>query len=106
MSSILVIENYSQLDNFVLPIFANGSPTLVFNTAKATSSNKTINNLTLYGQTAKPKELFIKNDFTRIAYFLYPNALNSFSNIGAKKLTDGSTELVFLKQAKAHNLQE
>jgi hypothetical protein len=106
VSSIVVIENYSQLDNFVLPIFANGSPTLVFNTAKATSNSKTINNLTLYGQTAKPKELFIKKDFTRIAYLLYPNALNSFFNIGAKKLTDGSMELVFLKQAKAHNLQE
>jgi AraC-like DNA-binding protein len=106
VSNILVIENYDQRNDFVLPLFANGSPTLVFNTAKATSNNKTINNLTLYGQTVKPNELFIKNEFTLIAYFLYPNALNSLFNIGANELTDGSMELVFLKQAKVHNLQE
>ncbi|HXR80603.1 MAG TPA: DUF6597 domain-containing transcriptional factor, partial [Saprospiraceae bacterium] len=73
VSSILVIENYNQGNNFVLPLYANGSPTLVFNTAKATIKNKNINHLTLYGQTITPNELTIQSDFTLIAYFLYPN---------------------------------
>jgi AraC-like DNA-binding protein len=106
VNSILVIENYNQRNNFVLPLYANGSPTLVFNTAKATSKNKSINHLTLYGQTIKPSELSITDDFTLIAYFLYPNALTSLFGIGASELTDGSMELIFLKKAKEYNLQE
>jgi AraC-like DNA-binding protein len=106
VSNILVIENYNQLNNFILPLYANGSPTLVFNTSKATSKDKNVNHLTLYGQTIKPSELSITNDFTLIAYFLYPNALTSLFGINASELTDGSMELPFLKQAKVYNLQE
>jgi len=106
VSSILVIENYNKGNDFVLPLYANGSPTLVFNTAKATSQNKNINHLTLYGQTIKPNELTIQSDFTLIAYFLYPNTLISLFGIGASELTDGCMELVFLKQAKTYRLQE
>jgi AraC-like DNA-binding protein len=106
VSSILVIENYNQQDDFILPLFANGSPTLVFNTAKATSKNNNVNNLTLYGQTITPSELSIKSDFTLIAYFLFPDTLISLFNISAGELTDGSVELNFFKQAQSYNLQE
>jgi AraC-like DNA-binding protein len=106
VSSILVIENYDQKNNFFLPLYANGSPTLVFNTAKATSKNKKINNLILYGQTITPGELVIENDFTLIAYFLHPNTLTTLFGIGASELTDRCMELLFFKQAKAYNLQE
>lgn len=106
VSNILVIENYNQRNNFILPLYANGSPTLVFNTSKATSKNKNVNHLTLYGQTIKPSELSITDDFTLIAYFLYPNALTSLFGIDARELTDGCMELTFFKQAKTYNLQE
>ena len=106
VSNILVIENYNQRNNFILPLYANGSPTLVFNTSKATSKNKNVNHLTLYGQTIKPSELSITDDFTLIAYFLYPNALTSLFGIGANELTDKSLELAFFKQAKTYSLQE
>ena len=104
--SILVIENYNQQDDFILPLFANGSPTLVFNTAKATSKNNNINKLTLYGQTITPGELLIKEDFTLIAYFLFPAALMSLFNISAGELTDRSIELNFFKHARSYNLEE
>src|SRR5688572_8285715 len=106
VGSILVIENYDQRNNFILPLYANGSPTLVFNTSKATSKNKNVDHLTLYGQTINPGELSITDGFTLIAYFLYPNALTSLFGIEAKELTDGCMELTFLKQAKEYNLQE
>jgi AraC-like DNA-binding protein len=106
VSSILVIENYNQQNNFIVPLYANGSPTLVFNTAKATTNNTNVNHLTLYGQTITPSELSIPNDFTLIAYFLYPNALTSLFGIDANELTDKSLELTFLKQAKTYSLQE
>jgi len=101
-----VIENYYQQGDFILPLFANGSPTLVFNTARATNKNKNVSHLTLYGQTITPGELSIKSDFTLIAYFLFPGALISLFNISAGELTDGSIELNFLKQARTYNLQE
>jgi len=106
VSNILVIENYNQRNNFILPLYANGSPTLVFNTSTAISKNKHVNHLTLYGQTIKPSELCIPDDFTLIAYFLYPNSLSSLFSIDARELTDGCIELTFLKQAKRYNLQE
>src|SRR5258705_4870467 len=102
VSSILVIENCNQQNDFVLPLFANGSPTLVFNSAEATSKNKNINHLTLYGQTIKPNELAIKGDFTLVAYFLYPNTLTSLFGLGANELTDESLELTFWKKAKTY----
>ena len=34
VKGILVIENYQNMKPFTLPIFANGTPTLVFQTAK------------------------------------------------------------------------
>jgi len=106
VTSILVIENYHQQDDFILPLFANGSPTLVFNTANATSKSKNISKLTLYGQTITAGELSIKGDFTLIAYFLFPDALISLFNIRAGELTDGSVELNFFKQVRSYNLQE
>lgn len=106
VSSILVIEDNKQQNNFTLPLFANGSPTLVFNSAKATSKNKNINHLTLYGQTINHSELSFKSDFTLIAYFFYANAINSLFGIAANELTDKSLELIFLKQAKTYSLQE
>src|SRR4051812_43232065 len=103
VSSILVIENYNRQNNFILPLYANGKPTLVFNTSKSTNKNKNINHLTLYGQTIKPGELCIADDFTLIAYFLYPGALISLFGIDARELTDGFMELAFFKYAKTYN---
>ena len=106
VNRILVIEDCNQQNNFVLPLFANGSPTLVFNSAKATSKNKNIKHLTLYGQTIKPNELVITGSFTLIACFFYPTAITSLFGIDATELTDESLELTFLKQAKLYSLQE
>ena len=106
VSNILVIENYNHRNNFILPLYANGSPTLVFNTSKAKNKDKNVNHLTLYGQTIKPSELSITDDFNLIAYFLYPNALTSLFCIDANELTDKSLELAFFNQAKTYSLQE
>jgi AraC-like DNA-binding protein len=106
VSDILVIESYRKQRDFILPLYANGSPTLVFNTSKATSKNEDVAHLTLYGQTIKPGELSIKGDFTLIAYFLYPNVITSLFGIGANELTDKNLQLTFFDKAKTGNLQE
>jgi hypothetical protein len=46
--------------DFVLPLFANGSPTIIFQSSKAYAHNRATNNLMLYGQVIYSKELTIK----------------------------------------------
>ncbi len=92
VKGILVIENYLSKKPFMLPLFANGTPTLIFQTAKAQLKNQS-NHLTLFGQTVIPDQLFITGEFTLIAYFLTPNALLSLFGIHANELTDKPIEL-------------
>jgi len=76
VQELLIIENFQVTTPFVLPLFANGMPTLLFQTAKGQIGNST-NYLTLFGQTVFPDTLTIGEDFTLIAYFFKPYVLNS-----------------------------
>nr|WP_294945993.1 AraC family transcriptional regulator [uncultured Mucilaginibacter sp.] len=87
VEAILAIEYGEVFSPFVLPVFANGMPTLLFSTAKGTIGEHT-NHLTLFGQTIQPQQLVIKNSFKLIAYFLKPYALGVLFNIPANELTD------------------
>jgi len=53
VDSILVVENNDVKKTFSLPLFANGKPTLLFQTTKGTIKSST-NYLTLFGQTILP----------------------------------------------------
>lgn len=97
VKGILVIENYQNIKPFTLPIFANGTPTLVFQTAKGKIKNQS-NHLTLFGQTVLPDQLFIKGEFTLIAYFLTPHSLPSLFGIQASELTDNPIDLTLLSK--------
>jgi AraC-like DNA-binding protein len=103
---ILVIENYQLINPFTLPLFANGSPTLLFQTTKGTIKNKATSNLTLFGQTVFPETLTITDDFTIIAYFFKPFALFSLFGISAQELTDSPIDLNLLPSIKTLSLQE
>ena len=95
VQGILVIENYQSSNLFELPLFANGTPTLLFQTKKAQFS-KSSNYLTLFGQTVSPDKLFIKDKFTLIAYFLKPYSLPSLFAIVANELTDNPVDFNLL----------
>lgn len=97
VKGILVIENYQNIRPFTLPLFANGTPTLVFQTAKGKIKNQ-FNHLTLFGQTVLPDQLFIKGEFTLIAYFLAPHSLPGLFGIQASELTDNPIDLTLLSQ--------
>ena len=97
VKGILVIENYQNIKPFTLPIFANGTPTLVFQTAKGKIKNQS-NHLTLFGQTVLPDQLFVKGEFTLIAYFLMPHSLPSLFGIQANELTDNPIDLTLLSK--------
>lgn len=102
---ILVIENYKVTDPFVLPLYANGTPTLLFQTAAGKVQGKA-NHLTLFGQTVLPDTLTLTEDFTLIAYFFQPYALYTLFGISPADLTDSPINLNLLSSKKANELQE
>ena len=103
VQDILVIENYNVKIPFCLPLFANGTPTLLFHTAQG-QFKKNTGNLTLFGQTILPDKLQIKDNFTLIAYFLKPYSLISLFGISAQELTDKPVDFNLL--SKRTDLQE
>ena len=103
VQDILVIENYHVTVPFCLPLFANGTPTILFHTAQG-EFKKNTGNLTLFGQTILPDKLRIKENFTLIAYFLKPYSLISLFGILAQELTDNPIDFNLL--SKKANLQE
>ncbi|MDG3581818.1 helix-turn-helix domain-containing protein [Galbibacter pacificus] len=105
VQNILVIENFQVTNPFVLPLFANGTPTLLFQTTKG-ELNGSSNNLTLFGQTVIPETLTIRDNFTLIAYFFKPFSLFALFGISAKELTDNPIDLNLMESSKAKDLQE
>jgi AraC-like DNA-binding protein len=105
VQEILLIEDFRVSTPFVLPLFANGRPTLLFQTAKGQIGTST-NNLTLFGQTVFPDTLTIKEDFTLIAYFFKPYALSSLFGVSAQELTDSPIDLNLLPEPVRAGLQE
>lgn len=103
---ILVIENNAFLQPFILPLYANGVPTLLFKSVKGKLGNCTSNYLTLFGQTISPESLTLNDDFILIAYFLKPYSLVSLFNIQAIELTDKPIDLNLLSPQKTVSLQE
>jgi AraC-like DNA-binding protein len=105
VQEILVLENHSNLSPVVIPLYANGTPTLLFQTAKGQIKNNS-NYLTLFGQTVLPETLIIKDNFTLIAYFLKPHSLVSLFGLSAQELTDNPIELNLLSYGQTGNIQE
>lgn len=101
-----MIENDNESHEFVIPLFANGSPTLVFQTTSAVKREQTIGNLTLYGQTICPDELKFQDSFTFIAYFFHPHALKNLFGMNPMEMTNRYLDLTLLKQTREISLQE
>jgi len=103
VQDILIIENYHVAIPFCLPLFANGTPTVLFHTAQG-HYKKNSGYLTLFGQTIFPDKMYIKESFTLIAYFLKPYSLISLFGISAQELTDKPVDFNLLP--KRNDLQE
>ena len=102
---ILVLENFKVTSPFVLPLYANAAPTLLFQTAKGEIGKQT-NYLTLFGQTVFPETLTIRDNFILIAYFFKPFALYSLFGVSARELTDNPIDLKLLPAKQMAELQE
>lgn len=105
VESILVIENNEVKKSFSLPLFANGKPTLLFQTKKGTINGNS-NYLTLFGQTILPEHITLTENFTLIAYFFKPFAITTLFGFSAKELTDNPINLNLIHQKNADILKE
>lgn len=105
VDSILVVEENNVKKTFSLPLFANGKPTLLFQTTKGTIKNNS-NYLTLFGQTTLPDQITFTENFTLIAYFFKPFALTPLFVFSAQELTDNPISLNLVQQQSARLLQE
>ncbi|NOU20022.1 MAG: helix-turn-helix transcriptional regulator [Bacteroidales bacterium] len=103
---ILVIENEVIQNPFILPLYANGVPNLLFMSVKGKLGNSHSNYLTLFGQTILPEQLTLREDFTLIAYFFKPHTLISLFGIAAYELTDKPIDLNLLSPQKTIILQD
>jgi AraC-like DNA-binding protein len=106
VSGILIIEDANERHDFTLPLFANGCPTLDFQTTTATKEKDTIGHLTLYGQTIRPAGLLLKEKFTLIAIFFYPHTLKTLFGIHPKEITDGYLDPALLPKTSSATLSD
>jgi len=109
VSNILVIENCHLQQEVGLPLIANGSPAIIFQTTDAgiiSYRNEKVTNLLLIGQYIIPTALTTTGRLTIIAYFLHPHILYPLFGFHAKELTDISIDLNLTRHAKEMNLEE
>ncbi len=103
---ILIIENNKVTTPFILPLYANGVPTLLFKSVKGKIGGNNANHLTLFGQTVLPETLTLNEDFTLIAYFFKPYTLISLFGVHAQELTDKPIDLDLLFPQQTRLAQE
>ena len=105
VQGMLVLEDHSLIKPLALPLFANGTPTLLFLTTRGKISNGS-HYLTLFGQTVFPDTLTLEENYTMIAYFFRPYALVSLFGVSAHELTDNPIDLNLLSPSATRELQE
>ena len=103
---ILVIENNQIASPFILPLYANGVPAILFKSAKGKPGNNNSNHLTLFGQTVLPESLTLAEDFILIAYFFKPYTLIPLFGVPAQELTDRPIDLREVAPLPSAELQE
>lgn len=106
VDNILVIECRGVTTDFVLPLYANGVPSLLFQSEAGSLMRSSVGHLTLFGQTVAPEQLLLKKDFVLIAYFFKPGAVMPLFGIRANELTNSPVNLALLEPLAAIPLQE
>src|SRR6516225_307896 len=109
VSHIVVLENNSLFFEAVLPLIANGYPSITFqltDPARILTGDKKSFPLVLYGQNTRPIQLHTAGEITVIAYFLFPWLLPSLFGHTAGDMTDQGIDLSLYDPARESNLKE
>jgi AraC-like DNA-binding protein len=105
VEEVFIFENSHVETSFSMPLFANGKPTLQFQTTKGQLKNNS-NYLTLFGQTVIPDKITFEQEFTLIAYFFKPFALKYLYGFSAIELTNNPIKLTLIDSKRTNELQE
>lgn len=103
---VLVIEETQLATPFMLPLYANGVPTILFKSVKGKIGSQPADHLTLFGQTILPELLHLDESFTLIAYFFKPYTLPMLFGVAAHELTDKPIDLNLVFNQTSSALQE
>lgn len=102
---ILVIEENQIASPFILPLYANGVPTILFTSVKGKLGKDNASHLNLFGQTILPENLSLQDEFILIAYFFKPYSLVSLFGVQAQELTDRPLDINLLFPKLCDELQ-
>ena len=109
ISHIVVLENDSMFYEAVLPLIANGFPSITFqltDPAGILPSGRRTDNLVLYGQNTLPIRLHTAGQITVIAFFLHPYMLPRLFGYSAAELTDQTVDISLMEPARSLSLKE
>ncbi len=105
VDEVFIFECSKVETTFSMPLFANGKPTLQFQTAKGQLKNDS-NYLTLFGQTVLPDKITFVQEFILVAYFFKPFALKYLYGFSATELTNNPIKLSLIDTKRTSELQE
>jgi len=105
VDEVFIFECSKVETTFSMPLFANGKPTLQFQTVKGQLKHNS-NYLTLFGQTVLPDKITFGQEFTLIAYFFKPFALKYLYGFSATELTNNPIKLSLIDSKRTTELQE
>ena len=103
---VLVIEKSELTTSFILPLYPNGVPTILYKSAPGKIGQQKCSHLTLFGQTVSPESLFLEEDFVLIAYFFKPFSLISLFGLQAIEITDNPIDLTLLFTDRTRILED
>ena len=109
VSHIVVLENDSMFFEAVLPLIANGYPSITFqltDPARVLQPGKRADNLILYGQNIRPIQLHTVGQIIVIAFFLHPYMLQPLFGYKAAEFTDQMVDLSLTEPARSLSLKE
>ena len=108
ISHLLVIENAIPAQGFVLPLIANGHPSLIYQTmdsGPAMSEAGGFPALSLNGQYVNPVELAFPRRFVLVACFFHAHALKPLFGFDAAEWTDRHIDADLIGSARDFRLR-
>jgi AraC-like DNA-binding protein len=109
ISHFFALEGEGPATGFILPLIANGFPSLIFQTSDQAwipGEDRCMPALSLHGQYVAPIPLALRGRFTLMACFFRPHALGPLFGLDAAGLTGARIDLDSIEPAGSRLLRE
>lgn len=109
ISHFFAIESEGTGPGFILPLIANGLPSLIFQASDGAwlpDENRGLGTLSLNGQYVAPVNLALRGRFAVIACFFRPHVLGSLFGFEPAELTGARVDLDLIASVEGRRLKE